>query len=437
VAESAPRKLGPLLAIVFVANNMIGSGIFLLPATMAAVGSLTIFGWLLALVGALLVGLVLARLGQHVAAAGGPCTYALEAFGPLIGFQSSAAYWFCCWTGNIAVAITATGYLASVLRIQPTPLAAAAIATALLWLATLVNLRGARCIGQLQSGLLAFGLIPVLLIATAGWFYFQPEIFRQSWNVLGTPLLQAIPNSVVLVFWAFTGLESASIAADVVDNPRRNIPIATLGGIMLAGVTYIAASAAIMGLIPAHVLAASTAPFADATRLMLGPMAGALVAGMALIKTMGTLTGTILLTTETARAAANNGLFPAWLAVHNGDGIARRNLLMTTVLTTVVVLATISPTLGAQFGLLVEVSVIATLITYIYACLATWHYGRLGAANLLTPGHRAVAIGASLFCIAVIAMSSRREQLVSAIFIVLTLPAYYALRRRPTTAPVS
>ncbi len=107
----------------------------------------------------------------------------------------------------------------------------------------------------MDGPLLVAGLIPLLLVATVGWFYFDPAQFSASWNVSGKSDFYAVPNSLVLVFWAFTGLESASVAAAVVENPERNVPLATVAGVAFAALIYMVTSAAIMGLAPASELA--------------------------------------------------------------------------------------------------------------------------------------------------------------------------------------
>src|SRR5690554_5980031 len=116
------RKVGPVLATLLVASNMVGSGIFLLPATLGSVGSITILGWIIATVGALLVAAVLGRLARAAPEAGGPLAYVTASLGPYIGFQVNIVYWVCCWVGNIAIAVAATGYLASFLSLTGTPL---------------------------------------------------------------------------------------------------------------------------------------------------------------------------------------------------------------------------------------------------------------------------------------------------------------------------
>lgn len=419
------RKVGPFLATALVASNMVGSGIFLLPATLAAVGSITLIGWLIAAAGALLVAAVLARLGRISPQAGGPCAYAAEALGPYFGFQCTAIYWISCWSGNIAIAVTASGYLSSFFPALTAPLAGAAATSGLIWLLTALNILGPRLVCQFESGAIALGLIPILLIAGFGWSRFDPALFLASWNPQHTPALQAIPNSLVLVFWAFTGLESASVAAAVVEQPERNVPRATLGGVVVAAVVYIASCTVVMGLIPAGALADSTAPFADAARLLFGPAAGLFVGLMALLKTLGTLGGWILLTGQTGKAGADRGLFPAFFGRADRHGIPVPALLLMAAVMSGVVFATISPSIGEQFGKLIEVSTIFCLLAYVYSCLAVWKLDRTGAPAR----YRVLAAAALLLCLWVIAASGRGLLLLTAATLVLTLPLYWLLRR--------
>ena len=99
---------------------------------------------------------------------------------------------------------------------------------------TAVNILGPRLVCQVESLAIVIGLVPILLVATGGWWYFDGKLFVDSWNVRHEPAIQVIPQSLVLLFWAFTGLESASIASAVVENPRRNVAIATIGGVLIA-----------------------------------------------------------------------------------------------------------------------------------------------------------------------------------------------------------
>jgi arginine:agmatine antiporter len=426
------RKLGPLLATALVASNMIGSGIFLLPASLATVGSLTVIGWLIGASGALLIALVLAKLSSAIPLAGGPCAYATRAFGPYFGFQASAIYWTSCWTGNIAIAVAATGYLLNLLPQLHTPLMSALATVGLIWILTAVNVLGPRFVCQIESFAILMGLAPILIVATAGWWYFDGHVFMASWNMTHEPTIKAIPQSLVLLFWAFTGLESASIATAVVEDPARNVPIATVGGVLLAALVYIASCSVIMGLIPAEIMKDSSAPFADAVKLMFGPVAGALIAVAALIKSIGTLGGWILMTAQTGKAAADHALFPRVFARTDAQGVPVTNLIWMAVLMTAVVFATISATLGEQFGHLIEVSTILCLLMYIYACLALLRapHWASGAAATAIAGYRPAAIVAAAFCAVVIAYSELSMLMLTATLIALSTLVYWLFGQR-------
>jgi arginine:agmatine antiporter len=408
------RKIGPVLATLLVANNMIGSGIFLLPATLATVGSITIIGWLLATVSALVIAAVLARLGQISPEAGGPVAYAGTALGPYIGFQATVLYWICAWVGNMAIALGAVGYLATFFPALATPLNSAFAAVGIIWLVTLINVFGPRFACQVESVTLAAGLIPIVLVATAGWLWFDAGTFRESWNVSGQPAYQAIPGSLVLVYWAFVGLESASIGTAVVENPSRNVPLATISGVLLAGVVYVASCTVIMGLIPAAQLAKSTAPFADAARFVIGSAAGSLVALMACLKASGTLCGWVLLTAQVGKAGAERGNFPKIFARTDRHGIPVANLIIMALIMTAAVFLTMSPTLGQQFSKLIEVSVVLCLVIYVYSSIALW---RLGT-------YRFIAFVGALASLVVILLSGVQMLLLTALLMLATLVLY-------------
>lgn len=413
------RKIGPVLATLLVANNMIGSGIFLLPATLATVGSITIVGWVLATFSALVIAVVLARLGQIAPEAGGPVAYAGTALGPYIGFQATVLYWICAWVGNMAIALGAVGYLATFFPGLANPMSSALAAVAIIWLVTLINVFGPRFACQVESVTLAAGLIPILLVATAGWFWFDAGTFRESWNVSGQPAYRAIPGSLVLVYWAFVGLESASVGTAVVENPSRNVPLATIAGVLLAGIVYIASCTVIMGLIPAAQLAKSTAPFADAARFVIGPAAASLVALMACLKASGTLCGWVLLTAQVGKAGAERGNFPQIFARTDRHGIPVVNLVIMALIMTAAVFATMSPTLGQQFSKLIEVSVVLCLVIYVYSSIALW---RLGT-------YRAFAFLAALASLSVIILSGVQMLALTAGLMLATL-ALYPFQRR-------
>jgi arginine:agmatine antiporter len=421
------RKLGPVLATIVVAGNMIGSGVFLLPATLATVGSLTVLGWVIGSIGALALALLFARLASRKPMDGGPATYAYDAFGKFWGSQSSLWYWAACIIGNVAIATAASSYLADFFNIGLSPLLGAMFTLVLLWLVTVVNLVSPRFVGQFDSLLLVAGLIPLLLVVSVGWIAFDAAQFRESWNVSGEPLYKALPNSLALVFWAFTGLESASVVTAVVKDPERNVPIATIAGVLIAALIYIAASIVIFGLAPASEIAASNAPFALAAAKVMGPVAGPLVAMCGGLKALGTLAGWVLMSAQVSRAAADRGLLPqAFSRTMYGDTPVI-GLIIAGLLGTALIVLTIAPTLNKQFGYLAEASTLFALLTYLGACAAAIRYRVRGELSLALIG--------GAFCVFVIGWSTPPVLYATLICLALFALLYVPLSRRKDRLP--
>lgn len=425
--EAEGRKLGPLLATVIVAGNMIGSGVYLLPATLGAIGSISLVGWGIAAAGALALAgafAVLARLRPHD---DGLVGYVREGFGRFAGFQAGWLYFVTCLVGNVAIALAVTGYATYFLPSLKSPAGSAACTLVVLWVVTFAAILGPRAVARFGAGTLLLGLAPILLVALGGWIWFDPALLQANWNVTGQPPTGAVEVSVVSVFWAFLGLESANAVSAVVRRPARNVPIAALGGVALAAVVYIAAAAAIMGIVPAAELAASTAPFALVVQRVLGPAAGMAIAVCALVKAAGTLGGWLLVTGQIMRASAEEGLFPRWLAKARADGTPVRSLLVLAGLMSVVAVASIQPTLGRQFGVLTNAAVVVSLVVYVLCAAAIWRFSE-------SRGARAVAIAAVAFSAGAALVSGWPMLILTAATAALGAAAWI-LGRRPRLSP--
>ncbi len=367
---SKTQRLGVLAAIMLTAGNMIGSGLYFLPATLGAYGSITILSWAIASGGALLLALVFGLLGVLRPTGDGVVDYAGKDLHPALGHVSWFAYWVNCWIGTTAIAVAVVGYAAYFIPALAAPGPALMAVLAAIWLFTLANLVGPRLVAQIGGATLLLGLAPILLAIGVGVFAFDPHLFQASWNVSGKPDPAAMSLAVTPVFWAFLGLESANVAARVIENPQRNLPIVAVGGVLLAAVVYMSASVAIMGLLPAKALAASTAPFADAIAHIAGPLAAGLVAFCALAKASGSLGGNFLLTAESGRAGAQAGYLPR-ITTDAPDAPRRtRDILFTGGLMSLASWASLSPTLGKQFSLLINMSVMLSLVFYLLCALS-------------------------------------------------------------------
>ncbi|HSC18999.1 MAG TPA: amino acid permease [Rhizomicrobium sp.] len=390
------KKIGPFLATMVVASTMIGSGIFLLPASLGAVGSISILSWLLATGGAALIAGVFCWLSQADPQAKGLFSYIRDAFGPSTGFVIGALYWASCIVACVAIALAVTGYLSVFVPAVARPPLSNLATVAILWLLVAANILGPRFVAAMQSCSLALGLLPVLLAAIGGWVFFHADTFFASWNVTGGRPIAVVPGATVTAFWAFLGVESAIVLSTRVRNPGRDVAIGTLGGVAIAAMIYIAASAALMGMLPAAALAKSAAPFADAFAPVLGAFVAGAVALCAMIKAGGTLGASMLLTVETAECESVLGHMRRVQVLREAPRASTPNLIFTGALCSIVAVGSASPTLARQFTLVTNVAVVMSVLVYGAASLAVL---RLSAALPKTKRMwaRATGIGAALF----------------------------------------
>jgi arginine:agmatine antiporter len=423
---SAPgRKMSLTQATMLVAGNMIGTGLFLLPVNLAQVGGIAIFGWVIATVGVAALGLVFAKLGELNPQQGGPYAYARDFLGPYAGFQTNYVYWFGNWIGNIAIAVAAIGYLAELIPAITDPPASVFATAAVIWLLTFANILGPRVVGALETWTMALALIPIMGIALLGWFWFDSETFLAGWNVSGGSDMHAVSRAASMALWAYMGIESASVSAGVIENPKRNVPLATLIGLALAAVVYMLSSTVIMGILPNEELRTSHAPFAEAARLALGTTGAVVISVCAVLKSMGSLGGWMLLVGQSAKAAADDGMFPRAFARLNGNGVPGRGLVIVAVLMTIVLFATMSPTLAGQFNNLVNLAVILIIVPYIYSAVAVVkviHDQRLPAKTFYT--YKWIAIAAVVYCLWVIFGGDPTTVVNAMVALLISVPLY-------------
>jgi arginine:agmatine antiporter len=422
------HKLGPVLATLLVVGVIVGSGIFLLPSTLAPIGGISLFGWLAATAGALLLAVVFSALVLLRPDVDGVADYARLAAGRYAGFQSGFAYWASNWTGVVAVSVAVTGYLSVFLPALHQPMWAAVSTIAVIWVLTLINILGPRFASQFGGWVLALGALPVLALAVPGWLWFDPQLFARNWNPSGRPLLDGVQASVLLIFWAYTGMEAAMVVASVVRRPERNVGVATVGGVIIAAIILLSASTAINGVVPINELGKSSAPFALAIGRMFGPALAGVVALCAMLKASGTASNVTLVTAETTRASAATGYFPAFLSRVDRRGTAVNALLFLAAIETATVLLTISPSLGRQFQILIDISTILTLVMYAWCAAALVRI----SPNVRAPGRRlalqATAMLALAFCVWAVGVSEPKLLLISLAFLVVTVPLWIVVR---------
>jgi APA family basic amino acid/polyamine antiporter len=370
--------IGLLTAIALVVGNMIGSGLFLLPASLAPYGAAAILGWGASACGALALACVFARLSRWLPRSGGPYAYAREAFGDGVGFTVAWSYWISIWCGNAAIAIAFAGYFDALLPAAvQTPLLGALTAVGALWVCTLANALGVRSAGRVQLVTTVLKLFPLIAIAAFAIPAIEPAAW-QPFNRSEGNLWSVLAATVALTLWAFLGVESATIPADNVRDPERTIPRATLIGATLAIVVTVCACMAVVGLLPADALAKSSAPFADAAARLWGARAGTLFALVAAIACFGALNGWVLVQGQVPLAAARDRVFPTFFAREDVRGTPIPGLILSSALASLLVVANYQKNLIGLFTFSILLSTAATLLPYVVC----------SAAQLRWPHHR-------------------------------------------------
>lgn len=367
--ESKKMSLTQLTFIVAV--NMMGSGIIMLPTNMAQVGAISLLSWIVTAVGSMAIAYGFAQAGIFNQRAGGLAAYAEEAYGKAGYFQTFLLYFISLAIANVAVAISAVGYLSAFFPwLSATPVATTLGVIGLLWITTAANFGGPAITGRIGSVTVWGVILPVGLISIIGWFWFKGETFAAAWNPQGLSIAEGMGSSIALTLWAFLGMESAAQNSGAVENPKRNVPLACLFGTLGAAVIYVLSTTVIQGIVPNAELAESTGPFGLAYATMFNPTVGSIVMALASLACVGSLLGWQFTLAEIARASAAERMFPDLFGKVNRMGAPIAGMLVLAVVQSLMALSTISPNLSEQFSALVNLAVVTNVLPYIIALSA-------------------------------------------------------------------
>jgi putrescine:ornithine antiporter len=369
---SQPKKKMNLVQLTFiVAVNMMGSGIIMLPTNMAKVGAISLLSWIVTAVGSMALAYGFAQAGIFNQRAGGLAAYAEDGYGKDGYFQAFFLYFLSLAIGNVAIAISAVGYLATFFPgMSATPIATCVSVIALLWLTTVANFGGPSITGKIGAITVWGVILPVGSLSFIGWFWFDANTFSEAWNPQGLSLGEGMGSSIALTLWAFLGMESAAQNSDSVENPKRDVPLACLFGTLGAAVVYVLSTTVIQGIVPNAELANSTGPFGLAFAKMFNPTVGSIIMALAIAACVGSLLGWQFTLSSTAKSAAEGQYFPRAFAKVNSLGAPITGMIILGVVQTGLALMTISPTLSEQFGALVNLAVVTNVIPYILALSA-------------------------------------------------------------------
>lgn len=436
---STTATVGFWTAVALVMGNMIGSGIFLLPSSLAPYGGIALAGWLVSAAGAVLLALCFSRLARNFPAAGGPYAYTRQAFGDVPAFLVAWGYWISMWSTLPALAVAFVGYLDPFFpALVRNPVSAALTAIGAMWLLIGVNIAGVRSAGRVQIATTILKILPLAVIGVAGLARIEPSHFAVSVEGPGA-LAGHINATATLTLWAFLGLESATVPSDSIRDPDRTIPRATIVGTVLAALLYICGTVGVMSLVAPEALAMSTAPFADAAGALFGTWGTRLIALGAAVSCFGALNGWTLLVGQLPMAVANDGLFPQFFARRSRADTPAAGMVASGLLATALIAMNYTRGLVDLFTFIILLATLSTLVPYAFSALAVFLVPERPGAPSPRPKLLASVTAGLAFVYSAWAMAGAGMEAVYWGFLLLIcgLPVYVLITRRAPGAPMA
>ncbi|WUC83962.1 amino acid permease [Streptomyces sp. NBC_00536] len=380
------RRFGLPVATCLVMGNIVGGGIFLLPASVAPFGTISLVAFGVLSLGAIALALVFGRLAGRLPQTGGPYVYARAAFGDFAGFLAAWSYWITTWVSNAALAVASVGYLAVLFpAVGAHKWSMCLAALTVQWLPALANLAGTRYVGAVQLVATVLKFAPLLLVAVGGLFFFDPAHLG-PFRATDQSAVGAVSASAAILLFSYLGVESAAVSAGEVRDPARNVGRATILGTLGAATVYLLGTVAVFGLVAHDTLVSSAAPFTDAVNAMFGgSWGGTLVACAAVVSMVGALNGWTLLSAQTPYAAAKDGLFPKAFETKR-RGVPVVGVIVTVVLASALTVYNYTSGTQGVFEVLVLVTTFTATVPYLLSTAAQIHFLVSGQGERVAPG---------------------------------------------------
>lgn len=427
------KEMGLFMATALVISNMVGAGILMLPATLAGVAGpgATLIAWVLTGIGALILALTFANLGSKIPKNGGVYEYSRMAYGSFGGFMSAWLYWNGTWIGNASMFVVITTYLGAVFPILvDNHLISFLFSSAILWICTLINIRGTKFVGSITTALTVFKIIlfgAFIIIAFMGFNSANlTPMFPQGKGIA------TIPIAAGITLWAFMGLETASVTGGEIKNPERNIKLSTIFGMLISAGLYIVISFAAMGAMNQTQLANSTAPISDIISKVLKVGNLSFISVFIAISVFGTALGWLLSTARVSQAAGEDGVFPkAFSKIHPKYGTPHVSLIIGGVLVNIILVMNFTSGLSGAYSFIVLLATLSYLPVYAFTAIAEIILMAKGKRRASVKNYSLLIIRALIafaFCIWGIISSGATTVMYGFILMMLGVPVYSYMR---------
>ncbi len=419
-------KIGFWSVFELVTVSQIGSGL-MLPAVLAPYGQLSLMGWVVSSMGAIMLAVMFTLLCLRYPRTGGPHAYVQEAFGSSASFFTGWTYWVISWISTTAIIISAVGYLIPLIGIH-SPYLNLGLEILIMVMITAINLKGVYRAGNARFILIAIKMVPLLLVPIAALFFFDKSNFSQVDTT--SEEVSTIFNSVMLLtFWGFIGFESATAAAQDVKDLSRTIPKALILGTLFVAAVYFISSLGIMGVIPGHVLMNSAAPYTDTAQIIFGGKWHLLISLIACIVCISAVNAWTLASGQIALGITQDGLMPKFFAKQNKHGAPVFALVLSCIGTIPLLVFTLHASLAETVNTIIDLSVTAFLFVYVISCLSylklLWTQKRQHALWKWLCG--IFSLG---FCVWIIGSTPITTILIASLFVLSGLPIYLLRRHK-------
>ena len=398
-------------------NGIIGGGIFGLPAPVfKLIGAYSLIAFVVCAAVVTLIILCFAEVGSRFDETGGPYLYAREAFGSAVGFEIGWLIWLARLTAFAANCNLLVAYLGYFWPAATNPFWRASIIVVTVVVLTLVNMLGVRQAAVVSDFFTIGKLIPLLFFIAVGLFFLNNQAFTMG----PRPATGAFSQSVLLLIYAFTGFEMATIPAGEVRDPKRNLPRALLIAIAVVAFVYILIQIVCVGTLPE--LAQSQKPLADAGMHFMGTAGAAIISAGAVISITGNLNILVLSGSRVPFAMAEQQQLPSLIGkVHRRFATPYVAILITTAVMLLF-------TLKSSFREALTISAIARLVTYGATCLSLLVFRRRSDVPLAAfrlRGGNVIAV-LSLLLAAWLLTSAQKEARAAAVAAGMGLLVYFA-----------
>ncbi|MGE7120245.1 amino acid permease [Peribacillus sp. NPDC046944] len=390
------NKWGLLILTTFVVGNMVGGGIFMLPAQLAQVSSPlgATMAWVVTGLGVFLIALVFGNLAvRKPDLKAGPQSYAQSLFkspvkGRFAGYSMAWGYWAANWAATASVIISFAGYLSTFFPVMhSTKVLYTAgsfdlelgkaltfgVCSLALWGIHFILVRSFNGAGKLNLVATVTKVIGFLFFIIVTIFIFDSSNLGDGakfYNEAGTSfsLGSQINNAAISTLWAFIGIEAAVMLSNRAKS-QNDVKKATIIGLLIAVAIYIGITILTMGALSQEELRASQKPLVDALQTVTGSSGTYLMGALAVICLLGSTIGWVVVASEVPYQAAKSDIFPAYFAKANKNGTPVRSMTITNLMTQLFLFSTISGTILVAYKFSMIVATLAYLVPYLVSTL--------------------------------------------------------------------